>query len=781
VSDPTSNEQNPTEETRLQLSPRVVQERPALAAMEADEAGADIGQYIAIVRQRIWLIMFCTLIALLIGVVVLKYADPEYTAKSSLKYEPRESRIVSFENVEAKARSLNEIDTQIELIRSQRVARAVIDTLGIYDVPESTEPAPEPSILTVALRRMSKLIAAAQARLVSFGPPVVDPDVVREQAEVSMLLEDVVVTRRLETAIIEISVTRKNPTEAARIADQFAEQFILGLAADQSEAYRYARELLVDQVQGTKARLQQAERKLYEYAAHIDDSSTTNSAEYTRSDIRVLEQNRDIAINTMRDLNNEIENVKTEISNFEAETTAAAREDIRTVLVAKDPQFAKILDRLRELQIESITLAAENTPDYPALQKGEREIETINSQLTAAAETVMMESRGRLELAKARYEGLTRRLMEQERIVLDIQAQMIAFSVLQREVDSEQELYRALLDRSKQLSVTEKIAPSAVTIVANATIPMIPTAPRVWRTLFIAGMLGAFFGIAFALLVATMDRSVKDPEMVESQLGLPSLGFVPFLSKGKGILGIGGSSHSLITNYDMKAPEAEAFRYIRTSLQYASAGRPPQVLLVTSCVPQEGKSTTAANLALSFSEKGAKTLLIDCDLKAPTVHKIFSVARSTGLSDVLTGQVELAKAIRPRVGAENLDVLTAGPPTPSPVDLLDSPQMGAVLAELRKTYATIVIDCAPCHGMADALVLSRRSDGVCLVVNPGRTINDVLHKTVASLDRVGAHLFGVIYNSKSRSIGGAAAYGYGYGDGYGRADDAKDAKAAGKT
>lgn len=744
-------------------------ERPALAAIEADEAGADIGQYVAIVRQRIWLVVFFILVALLLGALVLKYADPEYTAKTTIKYEPRESRIVSFENVEAKARSLNEVDTQIELIRSPRVARAVIDALGVYDEKDSGPPKP-PSPLAVFVSRLKQLGAAIQARLVSFGPPVVDPDIAREQAEVNLLLEDVVVTRRLETAILEIGVTRDNPVEASRIADEFANQYILSLAADQAEAYRYARKLLDDQTADSKARLQEAERKLYEFAARHDDGQTSAVAALVRSDYRILEQNRDIAIATMRSLNEEIEKLKSEIAHSEAEVNAANTEEIRSVLVAKDPQFGKILDRLRQLQIEAITLQAENTADYPDLLRGQREIETIMSQLDSAAQMVVMEARGRLELAKAQYASLQQRLAAQEQDVLAIQKLMITFGVLARDVESERELYRALLDRSKQLSVTENIAPGAVTVVAYSSIPMLPTAPRVWRTLIVAALLGLFSGVSCALLVSSLDRSVKDPATVESQLGLPSLGFVPFLSKGKGILGIGGGP-ALISGYTSKSPEAESFRYIRTSLQYASAGKPPQVLVVTSCVPQEGKSTTAANLALSFAERSGRTLLIDGDLKAPTIHRIFGQNRLPGISDVLTGQTPVTGAILKGVGHPNLDILPAGPATPSPVDLLDSPQMASMLEELRKTYSTIIIDSAPCHGMADALVLSRRADGVCLVVNPGRTVVDLLHKSVASLDRVGAHLFGVIYNSRSRRGGGAGFYGYGYGYGYGRKDE----------
>ncbi len=755
----------PPSPRRLALAPQ----RQALAAIEADEAGADIGQYVAVVRQRIWLVVFFVLVALLLGALVLKYADPEYTAKTTIKYEPRESRIVSFENVEAKARSLNEVDTQIELIRSPRVARAVIDALGIYDAKDSGPPKP-PSPLALFISRLRQLAAAIQERLVSFGPPVVDPDIAREQAEVNLLLESVVVTRRLETAILEINVTRDNPVEASRIADEFANQYILSLAADQAEAYRYARKLLDDQTADSKARLQQAERKLYEFAARHDDGQTSTVAALVRSDYRILEQNRDIAIATMRSLNVEIEQLKSEIAHSEAEVAAADTEEIRSVLVAKDPQFGKILDRLRQLQIEAITLQAENTPDYPQLLRGQREMETIKSQLDSAAEMVVTEARGRLELARAQYASLQRRLAEQEREVLNIQQLMITFGVLARDVESERELYRALLDRSKQISVTEHIAPGAVTVVAYSSIPMIPTAPRVWRTLVVAGLLGLFFGVACALLVASLDRSIKDPASVESQLGLPSLGFVPFLSRGKGLLGMGGTP-SLISDYPSKSPEAEAFRYIRTSLQYASAGRPPQVLVVTSCVPQEGKSTTAANLALSFAEKGGRTLLIDGDLKAPTIHRIFGKNRLPGLSDILTGQATLSAATITGAGHSNLDLIPAGPVTPSPVDLLDSPQMGAMLDELRRTYATIIIDSAPCHGMADALVLSRRADGVCLVANPGRTIVDLLHKSVASLDRVGAHIFGVVYNSRSRRGGGAGFYGYGYGYGYGRKDE----------
>ena len=241
----------------------------------------------------------------------------------------------------------------------------------------------------------------------------------------------------------------------------------------------------------------------------------------------------------------------------------------------------------------------------------------------------------------------------------------------------------------------------------------------------------------------------------------------------------------LITEFDSYALEREAFRIIRTNLQYSTAGRSPQIVMMTSCFPAEGKSTVAVNTAISLAGLGEKTLIMDADLKLPTVHRTFELPKAPGLTDILIGKNNVAETIR-QTGIENLDFLPAGPQSPNPVELLESRQMNELLASLRKEYRYIVMDAAPLYGLSDSFVTANKADGVCLVASIGKSRLDVLRRVVSNLRMIDCRLLGVIFNNQTTGrlpMRYGAGYGYtkksGYGKGYrdsrrGRYDRHKD-------
>jgi capsular exopolysaccharide synthesis family protein len=359
-------------------------------------------------------------------------------------------------------------------------------------------------------------------------------------------------------------------------------------------------------------------------------------------------------------------------------------------------------------------------------------------------------------------------LEESERSLEDrIQAvslRMNPIRALELDRETKQQNYRTLLTRYEQVIIGRDAETGQVSITDRAKVPTFPTEPRVTRSLAIYTVMGFLFGCALALGLNFLDMSISDPRNVERTFGLPTLGLIPFMGGNAIRVPFGRRKGRrnvirLIHTVDPYSSEAEAFRLLRTSLQYSTAGHSPQLIQVTSCFPSEGKSTAAANLAISFATLGERTLLMDADLKLPSLHRIFGVPKRPGLSDVLTGQMTSENVIVP-TGIENLDIMPVGPKSPCPVELLESPMMTDIFDELRERYKTIIVDSTPLHGMSDAFVLGRKVDGVVLVVSVGRTRIDGFKKIVTQLQSMKARLLGVVYNHQNRVRRADRAYYY---------------------
>lgn len=714
----------------------------------APDESVDLRQYWWMVRRRRWLLVTAIVVAMAMGAIVLQRATPVYSSTTTIKYEPPRSQMVNFSDLSEKPGATDEFQTQLEIIRSPRVVRRVIDALGLAALPEAeTAAAPDQgfSAITWLMQQKNKF----SRQLVSFDIQPLDPEVARQQRLYDGLLSSVAVQRIDDTRIIRITVSHSNRDKAAALANEFAQQYVLSLQEEGRSTYRDASLWFEQQLSDAKANLEAAERKLHDYKG--------------TGDINVLEQNFEIAQTTMKGLNTDIESSLNDVAALAARQKAAQNEKLRRALLAGDTRFASIITSLETKELERVALIAENTESHPAVIKADRELTILRRQLESAAEDLVAELSAKMDIAHINEDSLRERLKKQEALVEQIQGEMIAYRVLERDVESTRQIYNSLLDRSKQIAVTQDIAVASVTVLRPAEVSEYPSSPKIMRTLAIFGLLGFFGGLGLVFAAEKLDRSIKDSSEVEARLQLPTLGLIPHMKDG-GLLNRRKTHSPLLTSFDPKSPEAESFRVLRTSLQYSIAGKPPQMLLVTSSFPQEGKSTVAANLAISFAQRGDRVLLIDCDLKRPAMHRIFDIPRAPGLSDVLTGQKSFDDA-RLDSPVERLSLLPAGPTTPSPGDLLESPTMNDLLTTLRGRYDTIILDSAPLSGIADSLVLSHSADGICLVVSRGRTPIDGLARVVAQLDQIEAPILGVIYNTREKRAGNhpdASKGGYGY-------------------
>jgi polysaccharide biosynthesis transport protein len=337
---------------------------------------------------------------------------------------------------------------------------------------------------------------------------------------------------------------------------------------------------------------------------------------------------------------------------------------------------------------------------------------------------------------------------------------MVQYNILKRDAEADKALYDGLLTKLKEAGISAALQSSNIRVVDPAMIPSFPSRPAKARNVALAFLVGLVGGIGLAILREYMDNTVKTPDDVETLARLPSLAVVPAFedSKHEGrrtkslkeAIGNGHSRHvELVAQHLPKSQMSEAFRALRTALLLSQAGRPPQVILVTSALPREGKTTAAANLAVTLAQLGDRTLLIDADLRKPGVGRLLNMngGKYAGLSSYLAGVSSLDLVTVQHPSVPNLSAIPTGPLPPNPADLLSSHRLADAIAQLRDKFKFIVIDTPPVMAATDAVILSVQADGVLLVVRSGETPKEAFTRTRDLLVSVKCRLLGVVLNA----------------------------------
>ncbi|HKK28263.1 MAG TPA: polysaccharide biosynthesis tyrosine autokinase, partial [Gemmatimonadota bacterium] len=341
-----------------------------------------------------------------------------------------------------------------------------------------------------------------------------------------------------------------------------------------------------------------------------------------------------------------------------------------------------------------------------------------------------------------------------------IPAREVQYARLKRRTELLGNIDQMVQQRLQEARIQEAVQDPSVRVVESAVLPDEPIAPRPLRNLALGGFLGLLLGVGLAFVREYTDRTLHADEDVEAVVGAPVLARVPPVAaaarkkalRSEGLVAAGGG----------QSVPAEAFRSLRTNVRYTRAGEGTREILVTSPGAQDGKSLTAANLAVTLAQQGARTLLLDADLRKPVQHEAFGVDRQPGLSECLVDGIPLGRAVR-ATHVEGLDLLTAGAAPPNPAELLGSERMERLLAEARETYGAMVVDTPPVLVVTDAAVLAPHLEGTLVVVRAERTVREAAEAAVEQLRRVGAEVLGVVLNDAEAD----GKYGYYYPAYYG--------------
>ena len=692
-------------------------------------------EYLRVLIKRKWLVASCVVI--IFGVVALATMRSTriYDAFGSIAINKTDPAIQSLKDPGAGASvdyyDPTDLDTEVRILKSDLLALQVIKQLNLDKNPEvgGGEETPSNSL--------------------SLTTDALQPDSEKTTALLAGFKGGLRVTLVPNTRIIEIHYRSADKNLAASVVNTLISTYIEQTFKTRFESTMQASDWLSKQLVDLEMKVQTSQEKLVQYQKEheilgIDEKQniTTSKLDELNKELTAAESDR-----------MEKESVYRLVQSGDPDTAAAA-----AVSAGTGTSTSGLMEKMREqqadLKIQIAQLSTQFGNSYPKVVQLNTQLKEVDAQLQIEMTKVVSRVRSGY-LASLQHESMLRQAMEiQKQQANKLNENAIQYSLLKRDVESYRTLYEGLMEKLKEAGVTAGLRSNNIRSVDKARVPTSPSEPNVPRNLTFALALGFTTGIGLAFLLEGIDNTVRTPEQAQVISGLPSLGMIPLGSKN-GIeaaarrLTVATSREAveLVTQSRPQSQMAEAYRALRTSLLLTSLGGPPKVILVTSALPQEGKTTTSINTAIVLAQKGTRVLLIDADLRRPSIHKTLGMGPKTGLSNVLTGNATLQQAVVRSPLLPTLFILTAGTPPPNPAELLASSNMRDILAELREEYDHIIVDTPPTLSVTDAVVMSTRADAVVLVIRSGQTTKQALRRSRELLLQVNARVAGVLLNA----------------------------------
>ncbi|MGV3652077.1 MAG: GumC family protein [Devosia sp.] len=682
--------------------------------VEPDEGFNPLKLLLYVVKYR-WLIVIALAIALVVGGVVTLMQTPKYRATARVEIMVPSARVLEDMDVVAQSSDMRTFETAREKLKSRDLARRVVSQMGLATDAGFLFPAPDFSVGNIFARVFG---SAPRASVDDFGAEQ------REAIAVSNLLADLDVGIVRGTSLLAVSFASTDREKAAAIANQVVRSYMDQQVDRTVETSVLARQFIEEQVRDLKERLETSEAELVAYARSVGISSTGTDGSLVSANIREINAGLSEAIR---------DRLTNERILAQAESGGAGA----LPQVAESETIQSLQTRRAGLQAEYQQNLTIYKPDFPQMRTMSAQIAEIDRQIQVAIAAIVAGIRLNYEGSVQAEADLRAKLAELEQAQADFQDKNIQYTILQREVESNRTQYQALIGKLNELTVVSELRRANIEVVDFAVTPGSPYAPSMARNLLMFLGVGAALAAALIYLLELLNNKFNVPDQIEADLQLPVLGIIPLMQ---------GDISSVL--HDTRSPISEAYRSLRTSLQFAGTDGAPKTLLVTSAEPGESKSTSAVKLAEEFAAIGVRVLIIDADLRRPTLHRQFKINNTSGLTNLLTNTVaqEDANAIFRPTAVENVTLLPSGPMVPNPADLLSSHGLGAIIDACAKAYDMVNIDGPPVLGLSDALILSRLSEATLLVVSAHQVPRKAAQSALKRLRSAGGHIIGATLN-----------------------------------
>ena len=696
--------------------------------------------YLLILRKHQWLIVSFILAVVTIVSVVTFRMQPVYIATTRIEIDRESANILPFQGTDSYDLMLdleNYIETQSKILTSETLALQTIRNGGLTGRPEfSTPNGPSEAVATGSLANQKR-------------PP-----------ELAEFLGSLSVRRVPNSRLMDVSFESTDPALAARVVNVHIVTYIEQNFRSKYDATTQASTWLADQLGELKIKVQNSEDSRIAYER--------------RNQIWTLDDKQNITTQRLADINRELTQAQSDRMKKEALFKFAQAGNLDAVpQVQGDTYLLDLIKKRGEVTVEYSDAVAQYGPNFPKVQRLQGQLKEFDASIEKEKQNTVNSLESDFRESRQREQLLVEALDQQKADVNLMAEKMVEYNILNREAEANKALYEGLLTKLKEAGISAGLRSSNIRVVDPAMIPSTPARPAKTRNIALSFLVGLVGGIGLALLREYLDNTVKTPDDVESLSRLPSLAVVPQFSNSKGTFKGSGSAQSLaaanghdkrielVAQHLPKSQMSEAFRALRTSILLSQADHPPQVILVSSALPREGKTTAAANLAVTLAQLGDKTILVDADLRKPGVGRLLNLTggKYAGLSSYLAGVSTLDQVIISHPDIPNLSALPTGPLPPNPADLLSSHKLMEAIAELRKRFKFVVIDSPPIMAATDAVILSVQTDGVLLVVRSGETPKEAFTRTRDLLGSVKCNILGVVLNAVDSS---APDYYYSY-------------------
>lgn len=697
-----------------------------------------VRQYLRMAMRWRYVILGVVAACILLGLIITLLMTPKYTATSVIEISREANQVTRFQGVEREASIADQefYQTQYGLLRSRILAERVAVQLRLIDDPKFYE-------------MFNTSMNTSEFQMVG-GRFSASGRATRQRRAGEILLKNIGVDPTRLSRLVSLSFTSPDANFSTRVANAWAENFIQTNLERKVRATAYGRGLLERELATAKEKLDQSQRLLVAYAS---DQRIINLPAQGSGPGATVE--RSIVVDDLSTLNNELakataDRIAAETRYRQAGKAGATSEALRNLAInTMRQQRAEVAGEYRRM-------LAQFDAGYQPARALKSQIDQLDASIAREETRVTASLEADYQQALGREQGLLGRVNELKSSYLDLRRRSIQYNIYQQEVDTNRALYDGLLQRYKEIGVAGGVGVNNIAVVDPADVPQKPSSPRLLINLLVSLFAGLGLGFGLAFVLEQMDEAIADPAEIERRLGLPLLGSVPKVEDMS-------PKDALL---DRKSDLVDAYLAVQTNLAFTTEHGVPRSLAVTSTRPAEGKSTTSLALATMLARAQKKVILVDGDMRSPSVHHLGGVTHDRGLSNFLAGQDEIAPLLF-EMSDLGFTAMSAGPIPPNAAELLTGNRLAVLIERLLETYDHVVIDSPPVMGLADAPLIASRVEGIIYAVESHGIRSSLVKTALTRLRAANARIFGGVL-TKFEARKSHYGYGYEYGYDYGR-------------
>ncbi|MEO8650646.1 MAG: polysaccharide biosynthesis tyrosine autokinase [Acidobacteriota bacterium] len=797
---------------------------PGIYDDDVTEGRRSLQQYFNLIYKRLPIILALCIVTTAAAAVYMYSQPSEFQSSTELIIEPRRPKLQSKESININfGNDINYYNTQIKLLQNTDLMKEVVLRLGLYREPNlfdergkglfagirSIFSSKTPNAVSDNAMPVLTDVPSGQENKVTVQ--LTPEEKVRVEQYASRLVGQLSVDDKDRTNLVNVSIRTHDPNLSAKVADMVGDVFIDQDAERETKGAREAYNDLTKSIEAVKASISQQEAELIDYMRSRDMPLQEKGQDLSASRLQGMSEAWLKAMEDRRQLEARYNSALQASNRGEGMNIPDLYENkiFQDTMRLNTERKAKLQDQIREIdkqiqqaEADKANDAVKYTDENPKIKAWVARIESLKATKKETEEEVskiierdqkkieqeavggaLVSLKSRLDAAR-KQEGQALATYEQESVQANLQGQALTkLTTLNRELSTNRNLLDIYTQRQKEQELMIASGrPDNIKITAHAVANPNPIGPQRKRNILVAFLVSLAAGIGLAFLLDYLDDSVKSSDDIGRHLGLPTLALIPHYfgndksrlrlaaANGNGHLIGAGATAGLITLEERHSPMAEAYRHLRTSLLFSSAGKPPQSILITSSQPSEGKTTTAINTAVTLAQSDAEVVIVDCDLRRPRLHSYFDLENTQGLTNYLSGERNTENLIRSCRDLPRLKVITSGPIPPNPAELLSSNEMKNLLQFLRGRFKHIIIDSPPAISFTDAAILATVVDGVVLVAMSGKSSIHLMRRFKQRLGNLGARIYGVVLNGITAGSVEYEYYGTGYYDYYAKGD-----------